>query len=179
MVLTENCESMLRFLSPQADERSAWFWFYYLCINQHDMAERNSQLPKMGSIYGLFTRVIVYLGDNIVQRLGRGERRSRHWMHEIDETLKLTGKTIPLTLGGILDREYFKRTWIIQEVLLAETVIIPIGKCDFRAGLVALKVMLDNGIGKRQGLRGCNRWARHPCMAATFTKLFARHGSRK
>ena len=138
MLLTDTCASMLRFLSPQADERSGLLWFDYLCINQHDMAERDCQLPKMCSIYGLCTRVIVYLGDDIVQRLGPGEHRSRHWLHEIDEILKSTEDPSPLTLGDVLKRDYFKRTWVIQEILLAETVIIPIKRCNFRAGVVAL-----------------------------------------
>ena len=138
MVMTDTCVSMLRFLSPQADGRSGLLWFDYLCINQYDTAERDCQIPKMVSIYGLCTRVIVYLGEDIVQRLGPGEHRSRHWLHEIDETLKSTGKPSPLTLEHILKRDYFKRTWIIQEILLAETVIIPIERCDFRAGLVAI-----------------------------------------
>ena len=138
MVLTDTCVSMLRFLSPQADGQSRLLWFDYLCINQHDMTERDCQLPNMGSIYGLCTRVIVYLGEDIVQRLGPGEHRPRHWLHEIDKTLKPTSNLARLTLEDILKRHYFKRTWVIQEILLAETVIIPVGGCNFRAGLVAL-----------------------------------------
>ena len=89
--------------------RSGSLWFD-LCINQHDTDERDCQLTKMGSVYGLCTRVIVYLGDDIVQRLDAGEHRSRHWLHEIDETLKSSGNPASLTLGDILKLDFFKRT---------------------------------------------------------------------
>lgn len=119
--------------------RKSWgeivLWIDAISINQSDLNEKASQIPLMGNIYRNAERVISWMGQNpgtieefqeCMEALQKGDR---------DRT---DGKAIPydngtemeevasalLVLGG---SEYWKRTWIVQEFLLAKTAFLQSG----------------------------------------------------
>ncbi|OCK78244.1 hypothetical protein K432DRAFT_444772 [Lepidopterella palustris CBS 459.81] len=135
---TKNCWEMLRFIRPWSGIRMVWV--DALCINQKNIKERGEQVAKMGQIYKNCSRVIVYLGADII--LPRNDRFPlRHQLHEIEGNsispqLPENNQLRPtrLNLHELLKRRYFSRVWVIQELILPGQATIPIGDLDFWAG---------------------------------------------
>lgn len=57
--VTQNCE---RALFRLRDSTKRWLWIDSICINQASTAEKNTQIPLMGEIYGKAENVLVWLG---------------------------------------------------------------------------------------------------------------------
>ncbi|KAJ3547067.1 hypothetical protein NM208_g1697 [Fusarium decemcellulare] len=130
LLQTRNCCAMLCYLRPFRGMRM--FWVDAICINQRDVRERSSQVAKMGRIYSECYQVVLWLGDNIVSKRRPSVYPSRHLFHQLeDETV-----TLPIkegnspersTIQRLLELRYFSRVWIIQELILAPRVVIPLG----------------------------------------------------
>jgi hypothetical protein len=137
LMQTKNCGSMLRFLRPWRGVRMVWV--DAVCINQSNMEERGSQVAKMRQIYEGCSRVIVYLGEDIVTTRARFPRSqplsafcnadpsapifpSDHQLHHK-----------PYTLQDLFSRRYFSRVWVIQELVASERVLIRVGNIDYYA----------------------------------------------
>ena len=54
----------LRKLQPSPGSNTRTLWADAICINQSDVAERNSQVSKMGSIYARASSVHIWLGPD-------------------------------------------------------------------------------------------------------------------
>ena len=89
----------------------------------------------MGQIYSQCTQVVVWLGSDLVlQTPGVYPRR-----HRLSELGHSTFPRLPsqeeehgspqqnLDISTLLERRYFSRVWVIQELILAPRVIVPIG----------------------------------------------------
>ncbi|KAF2434246.1 HET-domain-containing protein [Tothia fuscella] len=104
-------------------------WVDALCINQKDLKERARQIRKMRNIYGSAWTVVAWLGDEsdesscalqllrdfaAVSEADRGK--------EVEEALKtdldLFGKCGWLALEKFMRRSYWRRMWVIQELVL-------------------------------------------------------------
>ncbi|KAF6826990.1 heterokaryon incompatibility protein [Colletotrichum plurivorum] len=133
--ITRSCEQVLRSVRPshwaiQSGTRTLQkLWIDSVCINQVDASERSSQVALMGQIYSTASEVIVYLGpardgsamalDAITRsllRLGCGHATP-------EETCEYCSKAIRL----LLQRPYFRRLWVVQEVVLSKQVSIHCG----------------------------------------------------
>jgi len=111
-------------------EREEYIWADAICINQRDLAEKNSQIRLMERIYSNAATVYVDLGDTQdyevsisgftlrfsgsgggmgVQDTLTGSDDSKHPFHY-------------KTAFQALNQPWFTRTWIIQEVVLARRV---------------------------------------------------------
>ncbi|KAF2728802.1 heterokaryon incompatibility, partial [Polyplosphaeria fusca] len=102
--VTRNCWQALRRLRTHGDRL---LWVDAICINQQDVLERGHQVPLMRQIYTEASRVVAYLGekgeDDPKLNLLRTSRR------DFDaENRKL-----------LMNKPYFHRLWIIQELKLA------------------------------------------------------------
>jgi hypothetical protein len=114
-------------------------WFHALCINQKNVKERGEQVAKMGRIYKECSRVIVYLGADLV--LSTPDRfPPRHQLHELEgssisprlpDNCEL--QQTSLNLQELLKRRYFSRIWAIQELIPAQSAIIRVGDLDLWA----------------------------------------------
>ncbi|XXG99817.1 hypothetical protein Hte_006158 [Hypoxylon texense] len=123
-------------------------WVDSICINQKDVSERNQQVSMMGSIYSLATRVVSWLGTPgveegdsairtiraIVRAAYKEEakeinkaslldfiRSQSHLVggNEKDESLeRIYGKAVWKATIDLFYRPYWKRTWIVQEIIL-------------------------------------------------------------
>lgn len=137
LLQTENCWHMLRSIRPERGQRLVWV--DALCINQQNLQERASQVAKMRRIYEHCSRVIAYLGNDVVTRSKPFPGyRPLYELHEANTNHKLFPedhryhKTF-FGLKEMLSRKYFTRVWIVQELLLPERVIFRIGDTEFRA----------------------------------------------
>jgi hypothetical protein len=100
-------------------------WVDSLCINQSDPSEKSSQVQMMGKIFSGATRVIAWLGHSC-----RAERAMRFLTDGSEEEIVqttlnefATGKS-PSGLFALLTRPFWTRRWIIQELVLARSIVL-------------------------------------------------------
>ncbi|EMD00546.1 hypothetical protein BAUCODRAFT_50168, partial [Baudoinia panamericana UAMH 10762] len=91
-----------------------------ICINQGDLAEKSSQVRLQSTIYSQATRVLCWLGvptdtSEIVEEGLHRLARSKDWSS--DDTGD--DASVSAALEYIAGRPYWRRTWIVQEFLLA------------------------------------------------------------
>lgn len=101
-------------------------WIDALCINQDDSAEKNHQVTHMGELYSGARCVYAWLGLPIKRPTGCGSL--------LDCVTKLTTKSARHAFHhhiwlrkNLLENEYWKRCWIIQEIVLARHVVVLLG----------------------------------------------------
>jgi hypothetical protein len=128
-------ETLWCFLHRQR-ERTEYglFWVDAVCINQSKVLELNHQVQMMGRIYGSADSVSVWLGnahsqsDIAMGRLRIGISQVNGGGQSSDAGFKGAwtkeeGQAILL----LFNRGYWRRMWVIQEVLLAKNVIVHCG----------------------------------------------------
>ncbi|KAH8781806.1 heterokaryon incompatibility protein-domain-containing protein [Hyaloscypha sp. PMI_1271] len=126
-------------------------WIDAICINQDDVAERSEQVKKMASIYGSAQLVILWLGEEAhqsssaiktlralgngvdVSNLGGGLRSISNKPGSLTEKLEDNPEDVAqmatswAVIGKLLERPWFTRLWVIQEMVLAAEAIVMIG----------------------------------------------------
>lgn len=122
-------------------------WIDAICVNQMDLKERGHQVRRMADIYSNASRVIVWLGpkshdsDMAMDRIEEISSHievdfERYNMRSIDDEVDWADREVPppfeehdfLALSSFLNREWFERLWIVQEVHLARKVIVYCGE---------------------------------------------------
>ena len=157
MAVTTNLVAAIESILSQPVPSEPYYWVDALCINQADVSERNMQVRIMGSIYKKAKMVLAWLGPEqdkstevieIIKQLhetiisnadamGNIEALSKPAPRELLETLKLSTSNCSLAslatsrqreLAPLLQgRQFWKRAWILQEMLLAEDVVLLCG----------------------------------------------------
>lgn len=98
------------------------FWTDALCIDQSNILERGHQGNLMGSIYRSAEAVVVWLGpadDDADGELAMAAIRLQRY---------LTGEEgMAEAVLALLERRYWSRLWIIQEILMAHSVYVLCG----------------------------------------------------
>ncbi|PWY90588.1 HET-domain-containing protein [Aspergillus sclerotioniger CBS 115572] len=130
-------------------------WVDFVCINQLDVLEKNTQVPLMSDIYKNASRVIAWLGElsnpNIEDTVayndameGRHTLRSEYWL-DLGDKITLTERerqalydALVRVLDGchdLLVRPYWKRLWTFQEWHLPKNEPLCLcGKLSFKLG---------------------------------------------
>ncbi|KAK3949074.1 heterokaryon incompatibility protein-domain-containing protein [Pseudoneurospora amorphoporcata] len=107
--ITVNCEAALRALRlPDADRR---IWVDAICINQDNDIERTHQVQFMPVIYATATQVVIYI-DNERKQMGIGGTY-------YGTVTRSQWETNWKKMDRRLQRPYFFRSWIIQEIAAA------------------------------------------------------------
>lgn len=136
--ITANLHSALKHLRLHSQERVVWA--DALCINQHDTNERTQQVSRMTLIYSNASRVVVWLGPG-----WSGSDAAMDFLRKIaaDPNLHLDPTQTPsITVNGLgldspdlrsnliqlFDLPWWKRTWTIQEFVLAQNLTFQCGK---------------------------------------------------
>jgi hypothetical protein len=130
-------------------------WIDAICINQHDLEERASQVALMQFVYAQATRVIVWLGRdddltgtaiNAIERLynfipQNGSLLERfNWAtseQKVPQGQRLTGLE-GVALARFFQRAWFKRVWVIQEAVFADQAIVMCGDLSIKWDHLAL-----------------------------------------
>ncbi|RYP15255.1 hypothetical protein DL765_005830 [Monosporascus sp. GIB2] len=102
-------------------------WVDAICINQEDKEERGHQVRSMAEIYCKANRVIVWLGE--------AEAEDHDTLMAIraagDESTKSSdSKTSQQAVLALLNRPWFRRIWVLQEVAAARHVRIMCGSTE-------------------------------------------------
>ncbi|KAK8043337.1 HET-domain-containing protein [Apiospora rasikravindrae] len=150
MPIRRNLYDALRHLRWRDYERV--LWIDALCIDQSNAGERNHQVGRMRDIYSNAETVRVWLGlaskTSSIAMSWIDELASRH-----RSSLGVPGRLSDSTpercrrsqtrrwkaLRSLLERPYWRRVWIVQEIVLAEKLRLQCGEDESRwEGLVHL-----------------------------------------
>ncbi|KAJ3576913.1 hypothetical protein NPX13_g3556 [Xylaria arbuscula] len=128
--ITESLATCLQYLRHR--RVSVYLWADAVCINQRNSIEKNMQVRSMGSLYSKAERVIVWMGD----------KREEDY-HALDLLNKLQGPSegppawdtsanddLWNGINNFLQRPWFTRTWIIQELVLGRKVSVMCGNSE-------------------------------------------------
>ncbi|KAJ8108311.1 hypothetical protein OPT61_g8258 [Boeremia exigua] len=118
MKVTQNCHSALRQLRHTGSHRR--LWIDAICINQSNVKERNHQVGVMDRIYRAANVVHVCINDEAhIYSAGMG------WLSKDGNPQTMT----PVEREQLLKLtqcRYFSRVWIIQEIVLAKSIVLHI-----------------------------------------------------
>ena len=145
--ITQNLATALPYLRYK--DRIRILWIDAICINQRDLRERSNQVKRMGDVYRLADRVVVWLGseednsghvlgllshvgskvkvDMVAGTMSGAASDSNLFWSDITENLPHFEQGID-GLDSFFHRPWFSRLWVWQEILLAnDTSIIICG----------------------------------------------------
>ena len=120
--ITGNLDSFLRHL--RSKEETLPLWIDSLCINQSDVHEKNQQVNHMDRIYEYANIVKVWLGNGSphsslgIQILAYFAEHRRPAKHAPWQTLP--PELVSQSLGDIMNRPWWHRMWVVQEVALSQ-----------------------------------------------------------
>jgi hypothetical protein len=124
--LTTNLYQALRYL--QRPYAARVLWIDALCINQEDWAEHSKQAQLMGQIYAMAWRVLIWLGEADDQTSHSLTILERGYQAAAAEDSPSPSSTLTAEEKGsimqLIDRPYFKRTWVLQETIVAKTALV-------------------------------------------------------
>jgi hypothetical protein len=122
LLITKSIDSMLRHLRLQ--QKTRYLWIDAICINHSDKTEKSLQISSMRSIYEEAKRVILWTGDEsgggeAVLRLLR-KLKDRDSITSIQSKLTaIFGYTSIQPVQQFISRAWFKRRWIVEEIVVA------------------------------------------------------------
>ena len=125
--------ALLCSLTPKGIPASTTIWIDAICINQNETKEKEVHIPRMREIYGKSHGMVVWLGkeadgselvmDAETAREMTGKLIKVPGYGPLDGMIKYDlpgpGEPIWRAIGRLCDRDWFYRTWIVQEVALA------------------------------------------------------------
>jgi hypothetical protein len=144
-------ENLYHFLKIWQEEGSEdLLWIDQICIDQSNNLERNHQVNYMGQIYSNALQVMVWLGpaaDNsdVALRIIQNPRWDPSKLKEQEKC----------EIRALFSRSYWKRVWVIQEVMLARSLLLFCGMKKVAWSNAERMVYLDDedGITRQQGMR--------------------------
>lgn len=119
------------------EQQSILFWVDAVCINQNDVPEKNEQVPLMGELYSKARTVLAYIGDcpqSTDPVAGLMVLVAMASTNLVDPTTGLPLSEVPAhaptTLRGIADQPWYMRSWVTQEMVLAQKVLCLYGNAS-------------------------------------------------
>ena len=146
--ITQNLHNALKRMRRSSS--SIMLWVDAICINQTDVAERNRQVGLMRQIFNRASQVTAWLGEedtdtksafalvekisavttNITQEAVRDNFWTPHFMENIG--LPRLPNAQWYTLSKLFGRPYFKRIWVVQELVVARNAVARYGSLTIR-----------------------------------------------
>ena len=131
--VTVSLDAALRHLRGRWTRRT--LWADAICINQNDPEERGQQVRLMRDIYSSATCVRVWLGDS-----NERTKDAFEWLTTLYGFIKLRSKKPLLERISVMDEPildhisdllsypWWRRIWIVQELLLAQSAMVHCGR---------------------------------------------------
>lgn len=116
---------LLRLRQP---DRDVTVWADAICINQNDPAERGHQVQLMSRIYSQADRTLVWLGESMPDLESLIFSHNGSGLDNASNVIK--NRRAENALWELVSHEYWERTWILQEVILAKSVTVYVGRQD-------------------------------------------------
>ncbi|ESZ98830.1 ankyrin repeat and SAM domain containing protein 6 [Sclerotinia borealis F-4128] len=150
--ITSNLYSALRHL--RLEDKDRILWIDAICINQDNVQEKIHQIRQMDAIYKAAEEVIVWLGDgtentdftmNSMTRLqefrlnlgGDWRGAAKVWLHFQQSIMYKYEERSRLGMSELLERPWFRRIWILQEIANARVATVCCGKFSVSARIFA------------------------------------------
>ncbi|KAL8795804.1 MAG: hypothetical protein Q9182_007478 [Xanthomendoza sp. 2 TL-2023] len=139
MKITPNLHAALCEISLKAEVAGKWLWVDAVCIDQKNEGEKAVEVKRMNLIYTAAWRVLVWLGPadddsdlamdnlrgltNIMTPLpsDEGDREAR------EKRLAPADHPVWTAIVKLYNRPWFRRLWIMQEVILAQGIFVLCG----------------------------------------------------
>lgn len=96
-----------------------WLWIDQICIDQGILDERSQQAAQMGRIYSQAEEVLVWLGSSDAN----DDEAIKSMMDDGRASYLFSGSKS----ASLFEKPYWRRLWIVQEVLLAKQLVILCG----------------------------------------------------
>jgi hypothetical protein len=110
------------------ERKKAIFWADAVCINQRDTIEKNHQIPLMQTIYSRASEVLVYVGETdcamattiCLESIAIARQRNPSLGVIPRDTLyEIVGRVDWDTVQRFFSQPIFRRSWVIQEIILS------------------------------------------------------------
>ncbi|PQE07340.1 hypothetical protein CJF32_00005221 [Rutstroemia sp. NJR-2017a WRK4] len=121
--VTENLYAALLHLQDRSLERI--LWIDALCINQRNLEERGQQVQLMSKIYSKAARVLIWLGETAHESDKALE--TIRIIAEDNSTNSLNDTATQQAVLALLERSWFQRIWVLQEVAAARQILVICG----------------------------------------------------
>ncbi|KAM0215724.1 hypothetical protein ACHAQI_002822 [Fusarium lateritium] len=115
------------------------FWIDAICIDQANVRERNHQVNLMRDIYSRAEKVYIWLG----KEADESDLAMDFLINRVKRKLKVKGlgfkrpwsRNVGKALTQLCERSYWRRMWIIQEIICAQNITIWCGtkSCEWSA----------------------------------------------
>lgn len=148
-------------------------WIDAVCINQLNLVERNHQVSQMSKIYSNAKKVLAWVGPAANGSDFLLAYTKKHFGSKVDEkdgkrseipTASREDEESALRIFNLfIQRDYWHRAWIVQEIILAKEVTIYCGT--------------ESVDGFRFFLMGCFNFAVNRCTDATISNIFVHRSS--
>lgn len=109
-------------------KKSRLFWIDAICIDQSNLDERNHQVGLMKRIYSTASNVYIWLGrETASSRLAmefltnEGREALRR---QVDDYRPIWGDRQGQAIRDLFQRPYWRRMWVIQEIIHAKTLTV-------------------------------------------------------
>ncbi|KAG8528425.1 uncharacterized protein KY384_007343 [Bacidia gigantensis] len=124
--VTANLYAALKDL--QDENRVSFLWADALCINQADLDEKGRQVALMGRIYASAQHTVIYMGD----LTPASEALLKHLSLCSDRREDSSDDAMKDGVRDILERPWFYRVWVFQELVLSRDPWIQCGRLRVR-----------------------------------------------
>lgn len=125
MMVTETAWRLIENSVSYREERAVWI--DQICIHQSNVEEKNDQVGLMTYIYSRATEVHTFVGAHTAPHWIR-ENPASAWSG--DWSVRMANKypdPVGYWLYLIVTEEYWKRCWVIQELIVARRIQIRVG----------------------------------------------------
>lgn len=104
------------------------FWIDAICIDQDNVRERNHQVSLMKQIYSMASSVYIWLGpESENSRLAMDflvNEGTKPLKQQVDDYRSIWGKKEGKAIRDLCERPYWRRMWIIQEIIHAKRLTV-------------------------------------------------------
>ncbi|KAI7774952.1 hypothetical protein LA080_007651 [Diaporthe eres] len=128
ILATHNCSALLHYLRRREVCRT--IWVDAICINQADNTEKPAQISRMGDIYCNCERVRLIFTNERDPVENHFERPFDQIVGESTELAKICADGAGISQDQFFQRRYLARIWVVQELLLSNRAIFPLGDFD-------------------------------------------------
>jgi hypothetical protein len=138
--------------------RAEYIWIDFICINQNDTAERNAQVAIMDEIYSEARTTIVWLGRedlfalpavqvlldickmpaDIIPLMKQPDGKQFSVRDYESVGLRRIQEVEWLSVYAFLNRNWFRRAWILQELALSHRIFVMSGRIMMAWSMLAM-----------------------------------------
>ena len=144
--VTPDLVAALKALRYQGKDR--WLWIDQICVDQDNPSEKNHQVAMMSEIYGRASKVCIWLGEGTPSSHNalmfiKNEVLQLQNFDELCGSKQATEKWNDLLV--LMQRPWFSRRWVVQEVALAHRTVLYCGrdKISWKTFAVAVELFVE------------------------------------